>query len=231
MDERFDPSVETRVTKDDVNALPLRSYEGPIHLVRSMEEVPAAVAAMRSEYVLGFDTESRPSFRKGQNFPPCLLQFAGEREVWLFQLRHLEGLDWIRPVLENPAIRKVGVALHEDIRRLQQEYLFEPQGFVELGTITQQLGIVNTGLRSLAAILLSFRVSKGVQVSNWNRSELSEAQIKYAATDAWVSREIYHCLRSRDACTEEAGLIAGGTNGSNGANGAHSANGALAANR
>lgn len=206
-DQLFDPAVETRVTKEDVNALPLQSYDGPITLVRSATDVDEAVESLRHETVLGFDTESRPSFRKGQNFPPCLLQFAGEERVWLFQLRHLEGMDWIRPIFENPGIRKVGVALHEDLRRLQGMYNFETRGFVELGAITQQLGIVNTGLRSLAAIFLHFRVSKGVQVSNWNRSELSEAQIKYAATDAWVSREIYLKLQEKELCPEAAAML------------------------
>ena len=97
-------------------------------------------------------------------------------------------------MLSDPKIIKAGVAIHDDIRKLVELDTFKPAGIVEISDITQKLGIINTGLRSLAAIFLKRRISKGAQITNWNRKQLSETQIKYAATDAWISRELYICL-------------------------------------
>lgn len=185
----------THISKEAINKLPLRAYKGEVEVIRDPARVATAVGEITRERLVGFDTESRPAFRKGESYPPALLQFAGAEKAWLFQLRHLpEGIDWIAPVLGSSKILKVGVALHEDIRRLKEEYDFKAKGFVELGDFTQKVGIVNTGLRSLAGIFLHFRISKGAQVSNWNRNDLTEAQIRYAATDAWVARELYIAL-------------------------------------
>ena len=183
------PSI--KITKDEINELPLRAYEGPVTVVDSDEKLAKALAALRKEKVLGFDTESRPSFKKGQNFPASLIQLGGEREVWLFQIHKFENLDKLWKVLANRHIVKAGVAIADDIKKLQDLNAFKPAGFVEIADLTQSAGILNTGLRSLAGLLLSFRISKRAQVSNWARSKLTEAQIQYAATDAWVSRELY----------------------------------------
>lgn len=183
------PSI--KITKEEINALPLKAYEGPVTVVDSDEKLDEALAAIRKEKVLGFDTESRPSFKKGQNFPASLIQLGGENEVWLFQIQKFERMDKLWKILANHRIIKAGVAIADDIKKLQELINFQPAGFVEIADLTQQAGILNTGLRSLAGLLLNFRISKRAQVSNWARSKLTEAQIQYAATDAWVSRELY----------------------------------------
>ena len=193
----MDLAYPKHVSKEAINRLPLKRYHGVIHLVREDSEVPEALAALEKESVLGFDTESRPSFQKGVSYPPTILQFAAEKAVYLFQLRHLEGLGLFAPLLGNAAVLKVGVALHEDLRRLKAVEDFDEAGFIELGDISQRLGIVNTGLRALAAIFLGCRISKGAQVSNWNKPDLTEAQITYAATDAWACREIYYAMQAK----------------------------------
>lgn len=179
------------ISKEQINDLPLGRYEGTIRLINQDAQIPAAVDALCGEEVLGFDTESRPSFQRGQNYPPAILQLGGAREIYLFQLLQLRHLEPVLDLLSQAHIKKVGVAIHDDVRKLREQYEFRPQGFVELAEISQAAGIVNTGLRSLAGLLLGFRISKGAQVSNWARPELSESQLNYAATDAWTSRLLY----------------------------------------
>ncbi|MEX0330002.1 MAG: 3'-5' exonuclease [Puniceicoccaceae bacterium] len=183
------PSI--KITKDEINALPLRSYEGPVTIVDSDQKLKEALKAIRREKVLGFDTESRPSFKKGQNFPASLIQLGGAKQVWLFQIQKFENMESLWKILANRDIIKAGVAIADDIKKLQELIDFKPAGFVEIADLTQKAGILNTGLRSLAGLLLNFRISKRAQVSNWARSQLTEAQVQYAATDAWVSRELY----------------------------------------
>ncbi|MFO7724007.1 MAG: 3'-5' exonuclease [Oceanipulchritudo sp.] len=189
-----------------MNSLPLEAYEGPVALVDSPSSLAAALRELRKEYVLGFDTESRPAFKKGQNYQASLIQLAGESRVWLFQIKKLPSLDELWDLLADGNIIKAGVAIADDIKKLKDLQDFQPRGFVEIADLTQQAGILNTGLRSLAGLLLNFRISKRAQVSNWARSELSEAQVQYAATDAWVSRRLYlHMLDLRNRTTSVQG--------------------------
>ncbi len=184
------------IDKQTINNLPLFGFEGTIVVVNTSTALAEAVAALAKESILGFDTETKPSFRSGESHPAALLQLAGEHTVWLFQLLQLEDLTSLFHLLENPAILKVGVAIRDDIRKLQERQPFTPGGFVEISEITQKAGIVNTGLRSLAALYLGIRISKGAQVTNWSRKSLTEVQVKYAATDSWVSRLLFLKLLS-----------------------------------
>lgn len=179
------------VDKTAINHLPLFRYDGPITLVSSQDGVRPAIEVLAESPVLGFDTETRPTFQKGQSFPPALLQLAGHDHVFLFQLAKLDDLAPLFRILSDPDVLKVGIALHDDVKKLQSLLEFPPCGFLELSTLSTKAGIVNTGLRALSAILLGSRVSKGAQVTNWSRSQLTAAQIQYAATDAWVSRVLY----------------------------------------
>ena len=191
------PSI--KITKEEINALPLVAYEGPVTLVADDRQLKEALPHLRKEKVLGFDTESRPSFRKGQNFPVSLLQLGGEETIWLFQVGKFSNLRPLWKILANPGILKCGVAIQDDIKKLRDLLDFQPAGFVEIADLTQQAGILNTGLRSLAGLLLNMRISKRAQVSNWARSQLTEAQIQYASTDAWVSRRLYlHMMDLRE---------------------------------
>lgn len=198
------------VTKDFVNNLPLARYEGPIYLVRTPEELECAVSDLSQETLIGFDTETRPSFQRGTNYPVSLIQMAGCQGVYLFQLTHLADITPLHRILSNPAILKACVAVRDDVRKLQETHPFEPAGFVEIGDAAHQAGIVQTGLRSLCAILLSVRISKSAQVSNWARPDLAHTQVVYAATDAWVSRLLYKKLLELPAVVAKPCVCASG---------------------
>lgn len=179
------------ITQEEINHLPLFRYHGEVQIIHEDSQVSKAVEVILQEKILGFDTETRPAFRKGESYPPALLQLAGSQIVYLFQLHKLDNLEPIMDILAFPKIKKVGVAIADDIRKLKELHPFEPKGCIEITELSQDLDIKPNGLRSLAGLLLKYRVSKGAQTSNWANAHLSKAQIAYAATDAWVSRELY----------------------------------------
>ena len=184
-------SEKRKISKAQINELPLIAWEGEIKILESTEEMQAAAAVLANESHLGFDTETRPSFEKGDHYPPALIQLATEQCVYLFRISKTETFDPLVPILESPDILKTGVAIENDVKELRAMEDFTPSGFVEIADITVKLGYENRGLRALAGLLLKGRISKSAQVSNWARPELDNKQVRYAATDAWISREIY----------------------------------------
>ncbi|MDA3872821.1 MAG: 3'-5' exonuclease domain-containing protein 2 [Kiritimatiellae bacterium] len=188
--------MEYSITKAEINEKPLLEYTGTYSLIATDEELAKVLPSVQAETLLGFDTETRPAFRKGESYLPSLLQLGGESHVWLFQLQKLSDLNSLFSILANPDICKTGVAIARDISELQDLQEFEPAGFEDVGLAAEQLGFRNTGLRPLSALLLGGRISKGAQVSNWATSHLSQKQELYAATDAWISRELYLALHA-----------------------------------
>ena len=185
-------TVEKRkISKAEINELPLIAWEGEIQILESPEEMEAAASILANESHLGFDTETRPSFKKGDYYPPALIQLATEHCVYLFRISETETFDPLLPILESPDILKTGVAIKDDVKELRAMEDFSPNGFVEIADITVKLGYENRGLRALAGLLLHGRISKAAQVTNWARPKLDNKQVRYAATDAWISREIY----------------------------------------
>ncbi|HEY5653038.1 MAG TPA: 3'-5' exonuclease, partial [Pontiella sp.] len=179
------------ITKAEINELPMKAYDGPIHLFNTEKGADAVAKKLLNEKLLGFDTETRPAFRKGENYDPSLLQLATESEVYLFQIQQCGLTPNLLKVLSSPDIVKSGVAIDRDISELQAMAPFDADGFVELAIPAKDAKIKNLGLRGLTAILFGFRISKKEQVSNWARKELTESQKIYAATDAWLGRKIY----------------------------------------
>ena len=186
---------QRHITKSEINELPMKQYEGVIHLCRTPEEAKQAAEKLKKEPLLGFDTETRPAFRKGESYDPSLLQLATETEVFLFQIQQTGLIQELLDILADRNILKVGVAIDRDISELQAVTDFEPDGFVELADHAKEANIKNLGLRGLTAILFGFRISKKEQVSNWARKELSLSQQRYAATDAWLGRKIFIHLK------------------------------------
>jgi ribonuclease D len=185
------PGFDRRMTKEEINKFPVRKWDGPVPVIRSRRKLAGAVEELRRETVLGFDTETRPAFKKGQKYLPSLLQLAGENSVYLFQLNHLGLPKSLLEILADPDIVKAGVSLAYDLQELKRLSSFAHGGFVGLGKMSKDKGIKNHGLRGLAAVVLGLRISKSAQTSNWARDELTPSQIRYAATDAWVGRELY----------------------------------------
>ena len=130
------PSI--KITKDEINALPLVAYEGAYTLVDNDSLLEQVLPDLRAESILGFDTESRPSFKKGQNFPVSLIQLGGANHVWLFQIHKLNDMDGLWEILAHPQIKKAGVAIADDIKKLQELKNFKPSGFEEVANLTQQ---------------------------------------------------------------------------------------------
>lgn len=179
------------ISKDDLNKLPIKAYSGPIHVIHDREQVKHVLPMLEVEDILGFDTETRPSFERGVSYPPALLQLATRSDVFIFQLQALGGLGPLRDILERASIIKAGAAISDDIKQLNDCWPFKPRRFIEIGHLAKEQGYKQTGLRTLAGLTLGFRISKKEQRSNWAKPRLTNSQIVYAATDAWVSRELY----------------------------------------
>ena len=179
------------ITPEKVNQLPLIRYEGAIHIIDKPEEEQWCIEHLQGEALLGFDTETRPTYRSGVYYPPALVQLAASDAVYLIRLtsHKFEGL--LSSLLENEQIVKAGVAIHDDVSDLQGLVRFTPQNFVDLSSIADRYSIKKKGLRNLAALFLERRVSKNGRLSPWHQPKLTKKQIRYAATDAWISREIY----------------------------------------
>ncbi len=190
--------TKQHITKAEINELPMKQYDGPIILCQTQAEAEKAVEKLKKETLLGFDTETRPAFRKGESYDPSLLQLAGETEVFLFQIQQTGLISGLLEILASREIIKTGVAIDRDISELQAMAYFEPDAFVELADIAKAAQIKNLGLRGLTAILFDFRISKKEQVSNWARKDLTQSQQIYAATDAWLGRKIYKHFNLED---------------------------------
>ena len=186
-----EPLEIKKISKAEINELPMIQWEGEIRVLSTLEAMHSAVAELLPCDHLGFDTETRPTFKKGQYYPPALIQLASPDCVYLFRICQTKTLDPLLPLLESTRILKTGVAIKDDVKELRAMQDFQPGGFVEITELTKKLGYENRGLRALAGLLIGGRISKAAQVSNWARPELDEKQIRYAATDAWISREIY----------------------------------------
>ena len=190
------PGFDLKMTAEEINGLPIAAYEGTVHVIRTEAELEKAVHALRRETVLGFDTETKPNFAKGENNPLSLIQFADSRAVYIIQLRHMPSCAPLRKIFSDERIIKAGIDIPQDIVKLQERLGGDYNGFVDVSLDAKQAGLKNFSLRGLAAILLGVRITKGMRVSNWARDTLLPSQIKYAATDAWISRELY--LRLQD---------------------------------
>jgi ribonuclease D len=184
------------LSKAEINQLPIRKFAGPVEIIDRDDRLQEAMPGLHGEGILGFDIEVRPAFKRGDSFPPALVQLAGREKVFLVQLKKLKALGPLAALFADGGVAKAGVAVAGDIAKLHELMEFVPAGFVELGKMAAKAGIKAGGVRSLAAQLLGFRVSKGAQCSNWERSELSPAQVAYAATDAWACREIFLFLQN-----------------------------------
>ena len=181
----------TSISKEALAELPIRRYEGEVSLVENSRALERARADLRQERVVGLDTETRPSFKKGETHLPCLVQAATARAVYLFQLSRLDVFPALVELLAKPDVVKTGVGLAHDVRQLKLVFPFTVANVLDLGVVARRRGLGQSGVRNLAGLLLGFRIPKGKRTSNWAAPRLSPAQITYAATDAWACRELY----------------------------------------
>jgi len=183
------------VSREEINELPIRRYEGEVCVVGSPLDLERALADFAEETVVGFDTETRPAFRAGESYPPALAQAATARAVYLFPLQRIDCSAVLERMLGDPGIVKAGVGLADDLRKLKATFPFEEKSVADLGAVAKRHRVGKTGVRTLAGLFLGFRIPKGTKTSNWAAPRLSAQQIAYAATDAWACRELYLCFR------------------------------------
>lgn len=185
------------VEQSAIEEMPLGSFTGEIKVIdKPGFEYERAIFYLRRQKILGFDTESRPVFNPGQHSRGvALLQLSGPKRAYLFRVQLLGMRHSLCSVLSNKKIIKVGAAVMDDVRGLQRLQAFEPAGFVDLQKIAWEWGIRDKSVKKLAANILGCRISKAQQLSNWEAEELTPAQCRYAATDAWVCREMYLKLK------------------------------------
>ena len=182
------------ISPEEIGRLELASFPGEIHVIDTLgEEFGNAVRYLKSQKIIGFDTETRPTFSPDQHSNgTALLQLSGAEKAFLFRIKQMGGIPRrLCAILANPAIVKVGAAIHDDVAGLQRFAGFQPQNFVDLQKIGWEYGIRDKSVKKMAAIILGFKISKAQQLSNWEAEKLSDSQQRYAATDAWVCREMY----------------------------------------
>ena len=187
---------QNEISKEEVAALDLIQFEGPIYLIDSMEAFEREIDRIARQPVLGFDTETRPSFKKGKVYPTSLIQIASKDQAWILRVNRIGYPGRLLDLLSGEIPMKIGLGLQDDLRRLRADFQFEPGGFLDLQNYVQAFRIDEKGLKKISGIVLNRRISKSQQVSNWDADVLSEAQLRYAATDACVCLMIYNSLRA-----------------------------------
>ena len=181
------------ITPEQLEKLEYASFPGKIQVIDNVgAEFNRAISYLRSQKIIGFDTETRPTFTPNQpRYGVALLQLSGPEKAFLFRINKMGMHRRLCSLLANPKVLKVGAAIHDDIRGLQKHKEFKPASFVDLQKIVCEWGIRDKSVKKMAAIIMGIRISKTQQLSNWEADVLSESQCRYAATDAWVCREMY----------------------------------------
>ena len=187
---------KTSITPEEIAPLPLAEFPGKIFLIDSMGlAFNRAVRYLKRQKVIGFDTETRPSFSAGQpHHGTALLQLSGGNKAFLFRTCRIGMPGKLRGILSNPDVIKVGAAVADDIHGLQKLGPFNPESFVDLQRMVSDWGITDKSVKKMSAIILGVRISKAQQLSNWEAENLSDSQKMYGATDAWICREMYRKL-------------------------------------
>ena len=183
--------LQRTISRDEVVALPIQRYEGETVVVASPVELERAHADFAQEALVGIDTETRPAFRKGESYPPSLVQVATGKAVYLFQIQQVDCSAVLKDLLNSESVVKAGVSLAYDLRQLKHVFAFAEQSIVDVGWAAKRQGLEQTGVRNLAALFLGLRIPKGAKTTNWSSHRLTQQQIAYAATDAWVCRQLY----------------------------------------
>lgn len=191
MDQYSKPILKIQITKEEIQELPLFDHSGRYKLIVTEADAQVAIHELKKSSILGFDTETRPSFRKGEFHHVALLQLANHECCYLFRLNHLSLSAELASLLEDPAILKVGVGLRDDVIGLQKLRAFTPKGFLDLSEVTRISKSISLSLRSLVGMYLNKKLSKGAKVTNWEEPLLKESQLRYAANDAFASLLIF----------------------------------------
>ena len=189
---------ERSITDEKIKELPLERFPGEIIIIDRPEDVDPAINYLRQFDTIGFDTETKPSFRKGKHNNLSLIQLSTEDKAFLFRVNKIGFPDSLVSLLSDENIKKVGADVNSDLSQMRRLRQFKPQGFIDLQKYAKNFGIESLSLKKLAAIVLGIRISKRQRLSNWENPQLSEGQALYAATDAWVSLMIYKKMKEEE---------------------------------
>lgn len=183
-----------KINPEDTKNLPAISFRGNIHIINTPEVAIKACEELATHNIIGFDTETRPAFSKNVNYPLALLQLSSSTDAYLFRIQQCGMPYELTKILTSKRITKVGLAIHDDILQLQKIKKFKAQSFIDLQHVAKELQIEHFGLKKLTEVVMGATISKRQQLSNWNVAQLTDAQIRYAATDAWICLEIFILL-------------------------------------
>lgn len=188
--------MRTSITKEELAQLPQRAFDGHPVTVINDEQAEIAVRQIReANCLLGFDTETRPSFRKGETHKVALVQLSIDKVCFLFRLNKIGGIPaCLKELLEDSSVIKIGLSTKDDFRNLNKWTEIAPKGFVELQDLVTKYGITDKSLAKIYGILFEKRVSKRQQLTNWEADQLSHQQQAYASLDAIACVEIYKKL-------------------------------------
>lgn len=179
------------ITVDEINNLELKKYSGKVLVIDSKKLIKNSCEEIKKNNIIGIDTETKPSFQKGIKNRVSLIQIATVKNVYLFRINKIEFPDELLAIFSDIKIIKVGIAIHDDVKDLKRIKNFKDRSFVDLNNLAKDFGFISIGAKKLSALVLGIRISKKQQLSNWETELLSTKQIDYAATDAWICREIF----------------------------------------
>ncbi len=187
-------SIHLSIPKQVIATLPPVEFDGGIQVVDSMDKARIALRELTRARIVGFDTETRPSFRKGQLHKVALMQLATDDFCFLFRLNKLGMFDALKDFLADPGVTKIGLSVHDDFNSLGRSGEISPDGFIELQNFVKQYCIDDISLQKIYAIVFGEHISKGQRLSNWEAPELTPQQQRYAAIDAWACLRLYRHL-------------------------------------
>ena len=185
-----------KISNEEVAALPAIHFDGRIVVVDTDEALDVACRYLAERTVLGFDTETRPSFKAGVTNKVSLLQLSTYERCYLIRLNRVKFSNKLLSILQRSDICKIGADVAGDLRSLNKLRNFTPRGFIDLQSEVGKFGIEDKSLRKMSGIILGKRVSKAQRLSNWEAQSFTEQQMMYAATDAWVCLKIYDKLNA-----------------------------------
>lgn len=184
------------IDKQTLGLMPTALFGGRIIVVDKADDVAAAIESISACKLIGFDTETRPTFKKGVTNTVSLLQLSTDDTCWLIRLNKTGLTDPVKRLLEDPGVTKVGLSVKDDFNALHRIGSFEPAAFVDLQQMVHQYGIADNSLQKIYGIIFGMRISKGQRLTNWDSDTLTQSQCLYASTDAWACLRIYDTLMS-----------------------------------
>jgi ribonuclease D len=201
--------IKPKISKEEVNELPIVIFGGEVKVIDHDDKVSEAIQILRQHNMVGIDTETKPSFKKGLLHKVSLLQISTEDICFLFRLNKIVFPKELGDFLSDKSVKKIGLALKDDFNGLNKHLRFKPENIVDLQSIVKSYGILELGLQKIFAIVFNQKISKSQRLTNWESPELTEQQQRYAATDAWAALMIYKQLMQEKKLTKaEIELIA-----------------------